>query len=260
MTHHSIRRKKIKDKIISAIKKEKSFSVEVIDDLLPSDYSEVFFNFDNEKFIKSLNGMTKFFVALGSSDFTSQINPNKTKINILHYVHVPNNVRTPEIKTLRQNGKFNTDYIGFSKFVVGDTFMLQSNSLESQQTENLSFTEKENVEKLFVSGVINSKKNAFFVHEIKQNNLMYKKYQNTETFIDNEFASNKTSKMEEAPSKFDTKSRTLSKAINNTILNDFNTNNKKSAVCVKFMGNIGGNWPTPQVRYLYYLCIQNIRV
>ena len=93
MTHHSIRRKIINDEKNSSIKNRKNNISEKNDTSREENDSEVFFNFDNKKFIKSLNGMTKFFVALGSLDSRSQ-NFNDTKTNILHYVHIPNTVRT----------------------------------------------------------------------------------------------------------------------------------------------------------------------
>ena len=144
--------------------------------------------------------------------------------------------------------------IVFDKLVAGDTFLLEPFFLEIQQTENLLFSKKENIAKLFVSGIINDKKNNFFPPGILQTNLMNKKQKNTS--IKSEFTSNNTSKT----SEIDTKSGTLSLRVNDINYSKEVNTNSVNSVCVKFMGNIGGNWPTPQVRHSYYLCIQNIHI
>jgi hypothetical protein len=195
---------------------------------------EVYYNFDKEKFIGNLNGMTKFFVALGSLDsrlFKGNLESKKE----LHYVHIPRFVSTTEnilesssVDSLRKELNFD-----LKKLNYGDTFYLESNWVKLEQSELLSNNVK--TEKKFVNGIIN-----------RSNAKKDKKLLIQSTVI-NSNEKNSTEKKDKNSEKIvrylDNNSNIDS--LSNTHIEDIGV---RPSVCVKYMGNLGGNWPTPQVR------------
>ena len=57
---------------------------------------EVFLNFDKKKFVKNINGMTKFFIALGVLDSRFDNDQISDQETILHYIHIPLNLLQDE--------------------------------------------------------------------------------------------------------------------------------------------------------------------
>jgi hypothetical protein len=199
---------------------------------------EVYYNFDKEKFIGNLNGMTKFFVALGSLDsrlFTGNLESKKE----FHYVHIPRFVSTHEnflesssVDRVRKGLNFD-----LKKLNYGDTFYLESNWVKLEQSELLSNSIK--TEKKFVNGIINrndAKKDKKLLIQStvitsNERNSTEKKDKNNEKIVQN----------------FNNNSNINS--LSNTDIDD----RVRPSVCVKYMGTLGGNWPTPQVRTFTFL-------
>ena len=240
---------------------------------------EVFYNFDKKTFIKNINGMTKFFIALGTLDSRFDDEQILGKKTILHYVHIPStlpknknvllnndeNMLPVKNEIINENNDVNynkkNDFTSIKQLYVGDTFLLHSDWIESQQSETLINTENyknidtklfddkiileknENVnEKLFISGKVNNNKNENFL-KISQEEII---------------------RVNDQKSGIKTKNSTNYLRIhdetlleNENVKESENVNENKNikknvnAVCVKFMGNIGGLWPTPQVRTCY---------
>lgn len=213
-------------------------------------YGEVYYNFDKKKFVKNINGMTKLFIALGTLDSRYDNKKNMEKKNLLHYVHIPLNVPKEKKKILNKNEdvikiegditnendnkddkniKLHTDFTSMKNLIAGDTFLLHSNWIESQQSEILFNVENiavnENV-KLFIAGQINNNKNENFI-EIYRHEGLERDYQNSTTNTNN--------------------LRILKEIIGKNV-NKISVGGNNNAVCVKYMGSIGGLWPTPQVR------------
>ena len=226
----------------------------------------VYYNFDKKKFVKSINGMTKLFIALGTLDSRYDNKKNMEKKNLLHYVHIPLNIPKEKKKTLNKNEnvimiesdvttenddkdnknkKLHTDFTSMKNLIAGDTFLLHSNWIESQQYEVLSVYEKKKEndhnsfdsyrqsknEKLFISGEINNNKNENFIQIYRD------EYTGGEKHQKNTSNSNNLRILEEIEGKNENKNKNK---------NSVQRNN--NAVCVKYMGSIGGLWPTPQVR------------
>lgn len=232
---------------------------------------EVFYNFDKKKFVRSINGMTKFLIALGTLNSRFDNEKNSEKKTILHYVHIPVNIPKEKKKLLDNKNynvrkiesdvkseidnkdnsemKLNTELTSMKNLIAGDTFLLHSNWIESQQSEILNDVEikkknkhnflsdkntiekiKNKNEKLFISGKINNNKNEKFI-KISQND------QNLE--IKAEYSINDDTNNNNLRVQEDIVGENKNK---NLVTGD------SSAVCVKYMGSIGGLWPTPQVR------------
>ena len=241
---------------------------------------EVFFNFDKKKFIKNINGMTKFFIALGTLDSRYDEEQVVEKKRVLHYIHIPTTIPIEENiffhrnenenknENINSNNNFdnnknhsykkvipnrrNSEFTSIKNLVPGDTFLLHSNWIESQQSEILFNNENYQIneanihdsnntkkinqnEKLFISGKINNNKNKKFLkfsdEEIKKvNDLKLKlKIANSTRYL----------RMEGNVLIEETKEKEKD---NGSMEKNDNT------VCVKYMGNIGGLWPTPQAR------------
>ena len=217
---------------------------------------EVYYNFDKEKFIGNLNGMTKFFVALGSLDSRLDSVNLETKKE-LHYVHIPRFVRTSENK-LKSNlegrvreGDINFD---FNNLNSGDTFVLESKWIKVEQSELIANNIK--TEKKFINGIINRNNNI----RDKKDNIKIKD-KNGKMLLFTHVLFNKNNSIEkinenntDIKKNFDQYSNNNNNIYNNNVnyvrdSNNDNDNNVKSvaSVCVKYMGSLGGIWPTPQV-------------
>ena len=243
---------------------------------------EVFYNFDKKKFIKNINGMTKFFIALGTLDSRYDEEQVVEKKRVLHYIHIPSTIPIDEnifshknenmlkIKNeiINSNNNFDnnknhsykkattprwkSEFTSIMNLVAGDTFLLHSNWIESQQSEMLINNENYQIndanildnkntkkinqnEKLFISGKINNNKNKNFLK-----------------FLDKEITKTNDSKL-----KIKIANSTRYLRIEEKILiekekekekENRSTEKNDNTVCVKYMGNIGGLWPTPQAR------------
>ena len=60
-----------------------------------------------KKFVGKINGFTKFLIALGTLNSPYDEKIKITNSTILHYVHIPNIVRTHMQKTIRKNEQKN---------------------------------------------------------------------------------------------------------------------------------------------------------
>jgi hypothetical protein len=213
---------------------------------------EVYYNFDKEKFIGNLNGMTKFFVALGSLDSRLVVGNIESRKE-LHYVHIPRFVRTGEnflklnsAESLRKGLNFDLEELNY-----GDTFYLESNWIILQQSELLSKNIK--TEKKFINGIINTNKDKNFKKDEKEKLI---KQSSVITFNENKT----TEKKDENDGKIVRYLVDTSNIVfpSNT---DADTESLRigPSVCVKYMGTLGGHWPTPQVNILppnyFFYCI-----
>ena len=207
-------------------------------------HGEVFYNFDKKKFVGKLNGFTKLLIALGTlnspfDNFYSNYTDNK---NILHYVYVTPTVRTgnnlmkENVYEDKNDNKFD---FNLNNLVIGDSFLLKSKFIESQQTEILS-TKINKIENFFTSGKITVGSNNEILSQISSLRNLDELSDKTENLI------NKNE--EKTEEKHDTKNILTDLSMKNKLNNDNKDKDIKTAsLCVKFAGHIGGVWPTPQV-------------
>ena len=215
-----------------------------------SGHGEVFYNFDKKKFVGKLNGFTKLLIALGTlnSPFDNFYSNYTDEKNILHYIYITPTVRTSN--QLMSNNIFedkNDNQFDFNlnNLVIGDSFLLESKFIESQQTEILS-TKINRIEKFFTSGKIVFGKNNKFLPPLSS----VKNFENFDEFSESteNIIKLNDEKKEENNNKI--KFVTDIKMKNNFNENDFNNddkNKKVASVCVRFAGHIRGTWPTVQV-------------
>jgi DNA-dependent RNA polymerase auxiliary subunit epsilon len=174
---------------------------------------EMFYNFDNINFIKQLNGVTKLMVALGTIE-SPYNNKNYQKNTKLNYIYMPVNIiKEKNSKTFNEKKNFEINI----NFVYGDTFMLDNISVMSKQVELLHPLIND-TNKLFI--------NAKFESRVRRN------LKNNNDSIKN-------------MSKIDSKIEKISSVV------PISSASTSNPVCVKYLGSIGGIWPTPQVEFVY---------
>ena len=261
LTAHSIIREKnineynSKNKLNSTINIAEKKNSGKTQTIKKSGHGEVFYNFDKKKFVGKLNGFTKFLIALGTlnSPFDNFYSNYTDEKNILHYIYITSTVRTSNQlmkSNIFEDKNDNQFDFNLNNLVIGDTFLLESKFIESQQTEILS-TKINKIEKFFTSGkIVVGKKNNFLPLESSVKN-----FKNFDEFFNNSVKIIKINdeKKEEKNNKINIVTDINIK--NNINKNDFNKNdftnddkNKRvSSVCVQFAGHIGGTWPTVQV-------------
>ena len=229
-------------------------------------HKEVFYNFDKKKFIGKLNGFTKFLISLGTLNSPND-NFYSKKIdekNILHYVYIPSIVRTTnevsqkkkeenlkifdESELFDKKNDFNTDKnFNLNNLISGDTFLLKSKWIESQQTEILS----QNNKNLFISGKLNLNKNQNF-NNFYCGNEEKKKIRKSD---------NKTMIIENKNNDISSVSITSSSSLSSlSSLSSSSSSSSSSSVCVKFIDHVGGVWPTTQVINIKINIIINMKI